>query len=411
MTQNNSSHSSQSSSSKKVDHKGSLSAYQVYVLVVLTIIGAPLLTYPRFVSNIAGNDGVWLNIVAGLLVSFVVYLISKLCQRFAGQTFVHFIPEIFGTGRMKWFGKAIASLIMIIFALHWMTHVSFQARLFSEATSTSMLPNTPIEATILTLLIASTFASCSRPSVIGMLNEILFPLILVPFFLQLYVIFQRGEIIHLLPLFQSNWPEMGKGLLASVLGFSGFEVLLLIMGYSQKIEESAKVNTRAMITTVILLSSTVVAQYSVFGAEELSKSLWSTLDFFKEGSSELLLLERIEAFVLGIWLAIVFTTVTNLQFVLVRTICEAFQIKEKQTKYVAWSLLPFFYGIAMIPENISEFLKVYQRYSEYGILFAFTTPIILLLVAVIRRKRSSLPKEERKGGENQHGTHHSSSSS
>lgn len=410
MTRNNSSNSSQSAESKKVDHKGSLTSYQVFVLVVLTVIGAPLLTYPRFVAKEAGNDGVWLNIVAGLLLSLVVYLISKLCQRFAGQTFAQFIPDLFGAGRMKWFGKGIASLILILFAMYWITQIAFQTRLFSEATSTSLLPNTPIEATILTLLLASTFASYSRPAVIGMLNEILFPLILVPFVLQLYVFFQRGEIIHLLPLFQSDWKNISKGLVISSLGFTGFEVLLLIMGYSQKIEKAAKVNTGAMLTTVLLLSSTVVAQYAVFGSEELSKSLWSALDFYKEGSSELLVLERIEAFVLGIWVATVFTTVTNLQFVLVRTICETFHVKEEQTKYIAWVLLPFFYGIAMIPENINELFELYAEFSRYGLMISITIPILLLLLAMVRRKRSSWKEEDEKGGENQHATHHSTSS-
>ncbi|MDQ0418630.1 spore germination protein (amino acid permease) [Croceifilum oryzae] len=404
MTPNNSSQPSQSASSKKVDHRGSLSSYQIYVLVVLSIIGAPLLNFPRFVATEAGADGVWLSVISGLLVTGFVFMVSKLCQRFTGQTFVQFIPEIFETKRMKWFGKGIASLIIIGFALYWMNQISFQVRLFSEATNTTLLPKTPIEVTIITLLLASTLASYSRPAVIGMLNELLFPIILIPFALQLYVVFKKGDWVHIFPLFQSDWKGLCKGILSNGLGFSGFEVLFLIMGYSQKVDHSSKVNTRAMLTAAILLSSTVIAQYFVFGVNALSKNLWSALDFYKEVRPELLVIERIEAFVLGIWVVIAFIAITNLQFVLVRTICEAFHVKEEQTKYVAWSLFPFFYGGAMVSENISDFFAKFQEHSYVGFIFSIVIPILLFLLAIIRRKRSSPKKKDQKGGENHHAT-------
>ncbi|TCP69769.1 GerAB/ArcD/ProY family transporter [Baia soyae] len=404
MTPNNSSQSPQSASSKKVDHRGSLSSYQIYVLIILSIIGAPLLNFPRFVAAEAGADGVWLSVISGLLVTGFVYMVSKLCQRFTGQTFVQFIPEIFETKRMKWIGKGIASLIIICFALYWMNQISFQVRLFSEATNTTLLPKTPIEVTILTLLLASTFASYSRPAVIGMLNEFLFPIILLPFLLQLYVVFKKGEWVHLFPLLQSDWRGLGKGILSNGLGFSGFEVLFLVMGYSQKVEHSAKVSAKAILTTTVLLSSTIIAQYLVFGVDALSKNLWSALDFYKEVRPELLVIERIEAFVLGIWVVIAFIAITNLQFVLVRTICEAFRVKEEQTKYVAWALLPFFYGGAMVSENISDFFTKFQEYSYIGFVFSIVVPIVLFLLAIIRRKKIPSKKKDQKGEENHHAT-------
>lgn len=409
MSKNSHTHSSSpqiTRSNQQVEQQDTITSYQAYVLVVSQLIGVGMLSFQRAVAEVAGAAGIWITVLCGVISAIGIYFFTKLCQRFPKKTLVQFIPEILKTKRMKWIGTGITGVILIGFGFYFIFIVGLSARNFSEATKSIMLIRTPIEAVIISLLLVTTLASYTKPVILGMLNEILFPFLLIPFLMHFYVVYQRGELVNLLPLFDISWQGVIYAIPKVMIVFAGFSIILLLAGYYQQPEKALTSHLSAIGTVTVLAVFSIVAQFSVLGTDEIVKDFWNTIDFFKEAQSELLILERTDAFMIALWVVAVFTTITITQSVLVRLISEAFHIKEKDTKYIAWLLFPLIYGIAMYPENIAILQEYLNNLVVYGYFSSGAVVLILLLIAVLRKKGKT-----KKKGESEHASQSQSTSS
>lgn len=93
---------------RKTASKQVITSYQAFTLLYSTIFGAGVLSLPRSVGESAGNDMIWVILLSGVVVAILVYLITRLCQRFPGMTLVQFAPYILGSRKRKWVGYVIS---------------------------------------------------------------------------------------------------------------------------------------------------------------------------------------------------------------------------------------------------------------------------------------------------------------
>jgi hypothetical protein len=102
----------------------------------------------------------------------------------------------------------------------------------------------------------------------------------------------------------------------------------------------------------------------------------------------MLILERLEAGVLIIFLINIFTTVANFYHVLVRMITEIYRFPEKANTTITWILFPIVYALAVYLKNIQELERWIDWLSiTHFIVIGFA--ILCLVIAVIRKKKGS----------------------
>ncbi|MBA4547509.1 endospore germination permease [Thermoactinomyces intermedius] len=378
---------------RKTASKQVITSYQAFTLLYSTIFGAGVLSLPRSVGESAGNDMIWVILLSGVVVAILVYLMTRLCQRFPGMTLVQFAPYILGSRKRKWVGYVISFPFLLMVALFFVMGTASVVRIFGETVVTTMLPRTPVEAVMLIFLLAAAFGAGSDLGVIAKLNEFLFPITLIPFLSMIYALFQSGEITNILPLFQLDPMVLPKALMGGAFAFAGFQVVMIFSGFYQQPEKMKKANMISILAITISYWYLCAISLSVFGIDEVKNLMFPVLEVAKVVKMEDILFERIESAILSIWLVAGYTSVVNLFSALVQIIIEYFRLSERYRRLIAFLAVPVFLYLALIPENTQEVGIYADRIGLYDGVISVIIPVVLLLVAVIRKKKGEVRDE------------------
>jgi spore germination protein len=378
---------------RKTASKQVITSYQAFTLLYSTIFGAGVLSLPRSVGESAGNDMIWVILLSGVVVAILVYLMTRLCQRFPGMTLVQFAPYILGSRKRKWVGYVISFPFLLMVALFFVMGTASVVRIFGETVVTTMLPRTPVEAVMLIFLLAAAFGAGSDLGVIAKLNEFLFPITLIPFLSMIYALFQSGEITNILPLFQLDPLVLPKALMGGAFAFAGFQVVMIFSGFYQQPEKMKKANMISILAITISYWYLCAISLSVFGIDEVNNLMFPVLEVAKVVKMEDILFERIESAILSIWLVAGYTSVVNLFSALVQIIIEYFRLSERYRRWIAFLAVPVFLYLALIPENTQEVGIYADRIGLYDAVISVIIPVVLLLVAVIRKKKGEVRDE------------------
>jgi spore germination protein len=133
-----------------------------------------------------------------------------------------------------------------------------------------------------------------------------------------------------------------------------------------------------------------------FGYEELYHQAWPTLELIKTVNVPGLILERMEAVFLSVWVTAVFTSVGTWFYCLNWSMSELFHLPKKR-----WVTLVYIVAIYLVAmksgENIERLFKLLEWVGYLGIVVAFVLPGLFLLVAMARKidGREQGGKEER----------------
>lgn len=378
---------------RKTASKQVITSYQAFTLLYSTIFGIGVLSLPRSVGESAGNDMIWVILLSGVVVAILVYLITRLCQRFPGMTLVQFAPYILGSRKRKWVGYVISFPFLLMVALFFVMGTASVVRIFGETVVTTMLPRTPVEAVMLIFLLAAAIGAGSDLGVIAKLNEFLFPITLIPFLSMIYALFQSGEITNILPLFQLDPMVLPKALMGGAFAFAGFQVVMIFSGFYQQPEKMKKANMISILAITISYWYLCAISLSVFGIDEVNNLMFPVLEVTKVVKMEDILFERIESAILSIWLVAGYTSVVNLFSALVQIIIEYFRLSERYRRWIAFLAVPVFLYLALIPENTQEVGIYADRIGLYDAVISVIIPVVLLLVAVIRKKKGEVRDE------------------
>ncbi len=379
--------------SYKTASKDKITSYQAFTLLYSTLFGVGVLTLPRDVGELAGNDLVWVILLSGLLVLALVYLISLLCQRFPGMTLIQFSAEIFGGGKRKWIGKILCIPFILLVVVFFIIGVATVLRIFGETIATAMLRHTPLEAILLIFILTAAFGAGSKLEVIAKLNEFLFPIILAPFLLMLFASFQRGDITNILPLFQIDLSRLFSVIMKGAFSYAGYLVIMIFAGFYEKPGQMKKIHSISLLTVAASYWYICVISLGVLGIDEINKIMFPVVEVVKSVQLENLFFERIEAVILSIWLVAAFTSILNLYSAFVQVIIECFRLSEKYRRWVAFLTMPGFLLLAMIPKNVPQIGKYEEFVGVYEIAVSLFIPLFLLLVSVIRRKKGEKSRE------------------
>ncbi|SHE60833.1 spore germination protein [Seinonella peptonophila] len=377
---------------KPVDDK--ITSYQTYALFLMTIIGTGVLSMPRRMATHVGTDGIWVIFLSGVVTWIIVYVMTRLCQRFPDQTLVEFTEEICSTRRIRWVGKVGKYVVLLFFAIGWLFVLAMVVRTFGEVIVSTILQRTPIEVIIMSFLLFAVSIAGSKIELIAKFNELLLPLLLIPIFFFIIALFQKGKVINLLPLFQVHWSAVIAAVFDTVTDFVGFHTILVFMAFYQNVDKAVKRHTISLIIVVLNYWLAIVTSYSLFGVDELKHILWPTSETVRPVFVPIQILERLEAGMIVVWMVASFTTMTNILAAFVESAMRTFTIRESNRKWTAIILiLPIFF-FSMLPENIHQLNRMSTWLGRYTFFVDLLIPFILLMFAIMRRKKGEKQHEQ-----------------
>jgi len=359
-----------------------ITAIQSAAILVSTIIGVGVLALPLFAVR-AGESGAPLVTVVSVLLAFVgLAVISLLGMRFPNKSITQYSEDIIG----KWPGRIGSALIIAYFAVL----SALTAREFGEVVITSVLTRTPLEVTVIVMLLLAALATRNSVTTFAYIHHFYFPLLLFPALLIVALSLKNAEGLNLQPMWGNvSWvrPEMVEGILTITALFQGSFIMTTVIPAMRRPEKALTASAWAMLIAGGLYVTIVAATVGVFGSEEIKNLLWPTLELAKGTSLPANVLERLDAAFLAVWVTAVFTTLFSSYFFTIKEASKLFRLGDH--KMFSFFLLPAVYVMAMLPRSILHMYEIIENFGRIGLIFTIAYPLMLWLIALVRRKRGS----------------------
>ncbi|MBB6638361.1 endospore germination permease [Cohnella thailandensis] len=360
-----------------MEHPRSITAIQTASILVSTIIGVGVLPLPLFAVEAADSGGPLVTLVAVLLSFAGLSIITVLGMRFPHQSIVEYSEQVIG----KWPAWIGSMLIIAFFAVL----TSLTAREFGEVVVTSVLKKTPVEITVIVMLLLAAISTRNSIATFSYIHFFYFPLLLWPALFIVALSLKNADVLNLQPIWGNKPKDFLGGVITIAALLQGSFILTIVIPRMRRPE-------KAMISSLIGLTIAgglyviiVAATVSVFGAEEIKQLLWPTLELAKATSLPANVLERLDAAFLAVWVTAVFTTLLSSYFLTIYALRQLLRLQEH--KMFAFFLLPFVFVMAMLPQNIVNMYDIIEIVGRIGLFLTIGYPALLLLVSILRGKR------------------------
>jgi spore germination protein len=355
------------------------------ISLIAMIIGVGVLTLPRnLVEELGTTDG-WISIcIAGLLVMSFVFLYTRLQRHFPGQNLLQFI----GSGAIgKWLAKGLALCFIVYFTLI----LGYEARVLGVVVKLYLLDITPTEVIVALILFATTYAVSKGVQGIIHLNIMVTPIVLAVLFFIVLLNLQVDDMDpgQLLPIMPKGIAPVLKGVTQTVLSFLGIETLFFLMAYMKSSDLRAlPLNVCIGIITFIYLLVTVFT-YMVFTLNSAEIIMFPTVSLAKEIEIPGGFFERLESFMITIWIISIFNTMSIAHLLSVQIIRKEF-LKKRKALWLPAVITFFAFMIAFIPNSINETFVMGGWISYLGTsLFIFGLSSGFFTVWIRKRKRKN----------------------
>ncbi|MEK3720638.1 GerAB/ArcD/ProY family transporter [Paenibacillus sp. FSL H8-0034] len=351
---------------------------QAAAILSSTIVGVGVLRLPLYGVKVADTGAPLITLLGALLGLIGLTFIAVLGMRFPSKTFIQYSEEIIG----KWPAALGNIAIIIFFALL----TALGSREFGEVVITSVLKKTPIEVTVIVMLLLATIASRNDIRTFSYIHLFYLPFILAPGLLIVALSLKNADLINLQPIWGNHPSGVLNGILTLSALFQGSFILTMIIPFMRRPQKAMKASLWGMGIATGLYLSIVVASVAVFGAEEINKLLWPTLELAKTTSLPANILERLDAAFLAVWVTAVFTTLFSSFYLTIQSITQIFRLHTH--KMLSYFLLPFITTIAMLPQNVIQLYEIINIVGRIGLCITIVYPGLLLVISIIWKKRS-----------------------
>ncbi|MCC5912043.1 MAG: endospore germination permease [Clostridiaceae bacterium] len=355
-----------------------ISIPQMVNISILTMIGIGVLTLPRRLLEEAGTDG-WLVLILGGLVGIVVSLThGYIVKSFPGKSFFQILSLTLT--------RPIAYIVAIYTIVYFIGMTGYVVRLFAMIIREFLLPRTPPQLVIFSVLFVSLYLVREGIEVLGRMAEVIIvPLTVV--ILALFIIsWGNAEVSNLLPVFQTPFVEIIKAVPFALFSFLGFEVLLIFGGFVDEPVKSMKVGPIAIFIVLLAYLILNASTLATLGAQQTENLIWPLVGTFDTIDFPGAFIENVEVFIMGVWIITVFMTMVPLHLAGTMLIMEL--AGGKEYNYYALLPLPFITLLSIWDDSIAdvyENLGSFSDYTAYGVVILI--PLGIFISTVMKRRK------------------------
>ncbi len=368
--------------------KGKISPRQAGELMFITTTSAAILLMPAITAEAAGRDA-WLSVMAGTMSGFVpLAIITWLSSRHPGRTLFQYCEDILG--RIP--GKAVA-LSFVWFFLHVNAII---VRQFGDFLATAFLPETPLSVFNFSLVLLAALATHYGLETIARANEFII-LLVVSSLLTIVTL----SVVHWDP--RTFFPIMAEGAGPVFRGallpayFSGQIITLaVILPYLTRPGQGVFSGAAALLGTVIILTTGVIAVQAVFGPE-FTAAMRFPIHLFVRTINIGDVLTRFEPLVMVTWVAGVFVKASVFYYCAALGLAQVFGLGEYRPLVLSLGVIIAAFSITLFAD-VTELTFFLARVGPfYGYLYSLGLPLLLLAVSLIRGLLAGRQEEKQDG--------------
>lgn len=358
--------------------KGKISASQLALMIIPSVIATAGLTVAAITSKYAGRD-MWISPIWGSVTGFfTLFIILQLHKLFPQETFIQYSERILG----RMVGKIVGFLYVFIF-LHISGIINLQYAFFINS---SFLPNTPPVVLKVCVVLVCAFAVRGGVEVLGRVAQLFTPIFLFsPFFLIL--LFPELKLKEMFPIFE-------HGLLPSIMGsavpqawFSEIFIIAILLSSVTNQEKGAKWGIITVLVCTIFLVIDNLVCIMLFGNSVTSYSypVFSLFRYIKVAT----FFEHLEALMIIIWFMGAFIKLSVFYYVFVLVTAQWLKLSDYRPLVLPLGFLIVIYSIIAFP-NTSKTSAFQATIEPFSLPLLFTIlPTLLLIIGIIQKKRKN----------------------
>lgn len=354
-----------------------ISGQQFAALVFHFTIGSSILLIPSALADAARQDA-WiaaLIAVAGGLIMVCVY--NVLGGRYPDFHLAEYSERILG----KWLGKTV-SVLFFSFSL---VIAALVLRNLGDFITTEMMPETPLEAIHVFMLLVVVMAVNLGLETMGRAAEIFFFLVTGVFILTVTLILPHASIEYIQPILGEGFKPAIRGSITFIgIPFLELILLLMIFPYVNSTKAAKKgflIGTSlagfwlslATLVSVLGLSATIT-ELMVYPTYYVAKKI-NVADF----------VQRVEAGLAILWFVSIFFKVSICFYAAVHMFSQIFNLKTYQPFTVPLALVVFVLSLIAFP-NFAYHRELLRVWPFYAATIGLVLPLILLIGALFRKK-------------------------
>lgn len=357
-----------------------LSSRQIRALIVSTTIGIGILILPNRIAIINGNDG-WIPIIlAGLLIIPIIIVMNRIFRLNPDKDFFTIGREVLG----KW----IFNIFLIIFFVYFIMAMSYIVRTLGELIKAFLLETTPIEVLIISFILVTSYIARDNIQIIGRAAYFIYPQILGFVIFLFLVTLPEIDFTNVLPVFQSDFSNIPKGIEVAFFSYLGYEILLFAFPYAEKKRDSLRPALSGLGMVILIYIIIFLLTLSQYGVHSLKSQTFPTLSLVKEVDLPGYFIENLDGLVMAFWVLVIFPTMASYYFASGMVLSNLFNTKDHSLFIVP--IAPIVYIISLIPRNAVTLHEGLGRYTNYVAMFTIVImPIIIYIVALFKTRRQN----------------------
>lgn len=362
-------------------NKLSITQYDFFATVVISVIGAGGFTYGRELSEIVGKNGPFVAILCGAVSTFALFLIyySSKVNNFSG---FNIISE-------KTFGNIIGRIVALEFSLGIIIFLAIQLRGYTEVIKMKLLIKTPAELIIIIMIICGTYLIRGGLDSLIKFNEITLWIMLLPIIVIIIFGLFKMNIHNMLPFIDFQRTDILKGMKNSAYAFNGIEVAYFLIPYLAQKENFKKTAYTSFGFITFFYIVIYIITIGFFGIEQNSDMLWPFIAFVSNIEIPGNFVENWEGIVMVIYMIFNFAAFVNAYFFSVNVLKKILRLTNIKLGIIF--VVPLIYIVSIIPQNILEvniFLTYYFPYFYCGNYLVL--PLLFIAINYFKRRKSGV---------------------
>lgn len=332
----------------------------------------------RYYMRSAGNAA-WLPIALsiGYGIGFT-WLVLALAQRFPRQSVAEYAPKVVG----RILGYPLVLLLIAIFFLRG----TFALRNVSEFFVASVLPETPISAIMLVMVILAACAHWADIEGLVRFNELATPIIVSSFFLVL-VGTMKISAWNLLPIFNKGFQGLLPVFQSAGSDLAIISYVLFLYPLLADPETAFRTGRRQMALAGLLLLLIYFNTLLALGSALGETFTWPYLVV----TENLRLLERGESLFIVVWTLAAFVRISFCFYIATLGLCQLFP--KLRVQWIGMAILPLATYLALRADDLPTAVQLYSVFNQQTFFVQLLVPSILLVLAIVRKKGGTTDEE------------------
>ncbi|TQR20333.1 GerAB/ArcD/ProY family transporter [Psychrobacillus vulpis] len=348
-----------------------LNGYHVIFLTQSTMIGTGILSLPQRLSSL-GYSQAFVPLLFGVIASISLLPMIWISSQYKNDNLFTINEKLLG----KPFGKSVNLFIVVHFTLFLAGIISNYMHLIQTTALSEQSSTIPVFFLLLLLIY---IVSGGIKSIARFCTITFFLTIPMLYFLRWAI--EKGELSHLLPLFNFNGSQFLDALKKGYISVLGYELIMFYFPYIINQKKALKHSLIGLWISIILCFITTLVSVIYYSEWQLKNIEYSVLHLFKAG--EFTFIERIDIIGITFWIFLILSSAATYLWSAKKGIDS---LRAKKKNYHTYLITLAIFLFVVIPYSREYQDKLFKlSYQISYIMLAW--PLLLAVVHSLKKKQ------------------------